>query len=937
MKFLMIFNNLPFAVKMSLLGLLTVVMVLVPTVPLTKQLSANVDFNAQELSGIAPSKYAGDLLAALQQHRGLASFTLNGSNQSQRSIVAKDTDGLFAKLSESVQSGLQQPAITKQIQQLNQDWQKLESQVAAGGITSAESFARHNEIINVLVQDVQNQILDSSGLSYDPVAESYHLIIGALQNTPRLTEAVAQVRGTGAALLASGVQDPAQQLLIVRHLAEAQQPYIDLLRNIKVAAGLSEKANVKQLLTETQKIELGMQQLQKSVEEHILRPQSLTYSSDLYFNDASQVIDHIYQVSQKISGVLEQVLVERDQAYRADRTRLMTIVVGCALAFFSLAIYLVVSFSRGLNANVVTARAIMAKDFSKAKESARKDEIGALQRAMFEMNKGLEIAEQQARELADRAAADAEKAAKDAVVARENQRIRQALDETSTNALIVDADRKVIYANKSMMSMLRRAQSTLQQELPYFDTEKLVGGLVDVFEKQTGQATSFLSRLEQARTTDLLIAGIHLRVTATTIFRDHGERLGTVLEWLDRSQEVHAELEVEAVVQAAVRGDFHLRVEQQNKHGFMLKIAEGLNALTDTCERSLSDINRVLQAIADGDLTQRVSATYQGTFEALKAGCNQTANNLSEMLIEIRDASATINTAADEISRGNTDLSSRTEEQASSLEETASSMEELTGTVRQNADNAQQANRLAAQASEVAVTGGDLIRQVVDTMAAINDSARQISDIIGVIDGIAFQTNILALNAAVEAARAGEQGRGFAVVASEVRSLAQRSANAAKDIKGLISDSVTKIGNGNHLVGRSGQTMQDIVVAIKRVNDLMSDIAAASVEQATGLDEVGKSVSQMDNMTQQNAALVEEAAASAESLLSQANQLSVQVAKFKLDNEPRQVKAMAPRVPQATGRNAGMLKSNVAVLKAKTGSKQLARQQTAVDDEWEAF
>jgi methyl-accepting chemotaxis protein len=345
----------------------------------------------------------------------------------------------------------------------------------------------------------------------------------------------------------------------------------------------------------------------------------------------------------------------------------------------------------------------------------------------------------------------------------------------------------------------------------------------------------------------------------------------------------------------------------------------------------------VLQAIADGDLTQRVSATYQGTFEALKAGCNQTANNLSEMLIEIRDASATINTAADEISRGNTDLSSRTEEQASSLEETASSMEELTGTVRQNADNAQQANRLAAQASEVAVTGGDLIRQVVDTMAAINDSARQISDIIGVIDGIAFQTNILALNAAVEAARAGEQGRGFAVVASEVRSLAQRSANAAKDIKGLISDSVTKIGNGNHLVGRSGQTMQDIVVAIKRVNDLMSDIAAASVEQATGLDEVGKSVSQMDNMTQQNAALVEEAAASAESLLSQANQLSAQVAKFKLDNEPRQVKAMTPRVQQASGRNAGMLKSNVAVLKAKTGSKQLARQQTVVDDEWEAF
>ncbi len=929
MKFLMMFNNLAFAVKMSLLGLLTVVMVLVPTVPLTKQLSANVEFNAQELSGVAPSKFAGALLTELEQHRGLSSFTLTGADQSQRVQAANAVDKFFAKLSESVQSGLQQPALAKQIQQLDNDWQRLQSQVAAGSMTPAESFAQHTQIINVLVQEIQNQILDSSGLSYDPVAESYHLIIGALQNAPRLMEAVAQVRGNGSILLKGGTPDPVLQALVLQNLASAEQPYLDLLRNIKVAAGLSDKASVKQLLSEAKNIELGMQQLQQNVQEHLIQPAALTYSPQVFFGDTSQIIERIDQVSQSVATVLEQVLIERDQDYRSERTRLLGIVLSCAFAFFSLAIYLVVSFSRGLDANVLTARAIMAKDFSKAKASTRKDEIGALQRAMFEMNKGLELAEQQAQQLAERAVLDAEKAARDAVIARENQRIRQALDETSTNVLIVDAERKVIYLNKSILAMLRRAQSTLQQELPYFDVEKLVGAPVDVFEKQTSQATSFLSRLEQAGTTDLLIAGIHLRVTATTIFTEHGERLGTVIEWLDRSLEVQAELEVEAVVQAAVRGNFHLRVQQQNKHGFMLKIAEGLNSLTDTCERSLTDISRVLRAIADGDLTQRVNATYQGTFEQLKEGCNQTANKLSEMLLEIRDASSTINTAADEISRGNTDLSSRTEEQASSLEETASSMEELSGTVRQNAENAQQANKLAAEAAQVAVTGGDLIRQVVDTMAAINDSARQIADIIGVIDGIAFQTNILALNAAVEAARAGEQGRGFAVVASEVRSLAQRSANAAKDIKGLISDSVTKIGNGNHLVGRSGQTMQDIVVAIKRVNDLMSDIAAASVEQATGLDEVSKSVSQMDNMTQQNAALVEEAAAAAESLLSQANQLTSQVSKFKLDEAPRQVKTVAPRLQQASPKSSGMLTTK------STG--QLPKQQTPAEDEWEAF
>ena len=932
MKFLMIFNNLRFAVKMSLLGLLTIVMVLVPTVPLTKQLSANVEFNAQELSGLAPSKHASALLAALQQHRGLASFTLTGAAQNQRLQVASKVDNFFAKLSESVQIGLQQPELQKQIAQLNNQWQQLQSQVASGSMTPAESFLQHNQIVDVLVQEIQNQILDSSGLSYDPVAESYHLIIGALQNTPRLMEAVAQVRGTGATLLRAGVQDPVQQSLVVQHLAEVQQPYLDLLRNIKVAAGLSEKASVKQLLAETQKIELGIKQLHQNVDEHLIRATTLNYSPELFFSDTSQVIEHIYQVSQNIAVVLEQVLVERDLDYRAERSRLITIVLSCAIAFFSLATYLVVSFSRGLNANVLIARAIMAKDFSQAKASLRKDEIGALQRAMFEMNKGLEIAEHQAQELALRAAADAEKAAQDAVIGQENQRIRQALDETSTNVLIVDAHRKVIYINKSLLTMLRRAQFNLQQDLPHFDADKLLGSLVDVFEPNSAQATSFLSRLEHAGTTDLLIAGIHLRVTATVIFTEHGERLGTVIEWQDRSVEVQAELEVEAVVQAAVRGDFHLRITQQNKNGFMLKIAEGLNALTDTCERSLNDISRVLQAIANGDLTQRVSASYLGTFEQLKEGCNQTANKLSEMLLEIRDASATINTAADEISRGNTDLSSRTEQQAASLEEAASSMEELTSTVRQNAENAQQANRLAAQASEVATSGGDLIRQVVTTMAAINDSARQIADIIGVIDGIAFQTNILALNAAVEAARAGEQGRGFAVVASEVRSLAQRSANAAKDIKGLISDSVTKIGNGNQLVGRSGQTMQDIVVAIKRVNDLMSDIAAASVEQASGLDEVGKSVSQMDNMTQQNAALVEEAAAAAESLLSQANQLTVQVSAFKLDDAPRQIKVVTPRLQQSQPRAAVMKRSE-----GQSLNKQLPRQKVSAEDEWEAF
>jgi methyl-accepting chemotaxis protein len=270
-------------------------------------------------------------------------------------------------------------------------------------------------------------------------------------------------------------------------------------------------------------------------------------------------------------------------------------------------------------------------------------------------------------------------------------------------------------------------------------------------------------------------------------------------------------------------------------NGNPFKVVKYATDITATKE-AVNEIKRVLLSLADGDLTTRLEVEFQGEFIQISSAMRSFIENLVTMISEIRSASDLINTAATEIAQGNSDLSSRTEEQASSLEQTASSMEELTGTVKLNSENADQANGLASQASTIAIDGGKLIGQVVDTMGSINESAQKISDIIGVIDGIAFQTNILALNAAVEAARAGEQGRGFAVVASEVRSLAQRSAEAAKDIKNLISDSVNKIENGNELVNKSGKTMEEIVLSIKRVNDIMGEIAAASAEQASGID-----------------------------------------------------------------------------------------------------
>jgi methyl-accepting chemotaxis protein len=344
-----------------------------------------------------------------------------------------------------------------------------------------------------------------------------------------------------------------------------------------------------------------------------------------------------------------------------------------------------------------------------------------------------------------------------------------------------------------------------------------------------------------------------------------------------------------------------LSTELELKPGDNSSLLYSLKSMQDSLSTILHDITNVATAMASGDLTQTIKGDHPGVFGKVKAGVNSTVENLKELVGQIKEATDTIYTASGEIAAGNSDLSQRTEEQASSLEQTASSMEELTSTVKQNAENAKRANQLAINASEIASNGGAVVAQVVTTMNSINESSRKIVDIISVIDGIAFQTNILALNAAVEAARAGEQGRGFAVVAGEVRNLAQRSAAAAKEIKTLIGNSVEKVEGGSKLVVQAGQTMDDIVTSIRRVTDIMSEITSASVEQSDGIAQINVAISMMDEVTQQNAALVEEAAAAAESMEEQAQNLSASVGVFKVDNHAIH-SAVAHREPSSVNR-----------------------------------
>ena len=465
-------------------------------------------------------------------------------------------------------------------------------------------------------------------------------------------------------------------------------------------------------------------------------------------------------------------------------------------------------------------------------------------------------------------------------------RLQSAVDGAQANLMLCDTELNITYVNPAVVTMLTKRQSLLRESFPGFDASSLVGQNIDQFHKNPAHQRGLLGDKHRLPAkAEIKVAGLEFEVNATAIVDPNGNMMGNMVEWKDITEQKDAERQIENLIDEATRGNLAQRLEVERYEGFMRNVGDGINTLLNTVVLPIQETTRVITSLADGDLTQSMDGNFLGEFGVLRDAVESSMENLRNMVGQIRTAGGEITSGAAEIAQGNSDLSQRTEEQASSLEETASSMEELTGTVKQNADNADQANQLALGAREQATKGGDVVGKAVAAMGEINSSSKKIADIIGVIDEIAFQTNLLALNAAVEAARAGEQGRGFAVVAGEVRNLAQRSAAAAKEIKSLINDSVEKVDDGTRLVDESGKTLNEIVISVKKVSDIIAEIAAASQEQSSGIDQVNKAVMQMDEVTQQNAALVEEAAAASESVDEQARSLSELMQFFKLGDE----------------------------------------------------
>lgn len=813
-----------------------------------------IEFSQKEIKGseyLVPLK---QLALHTAEHRGLTNVFLKsgkvagkGNVLQARSSVATDiqaVDKMDALYGDTLTT-------SQTWQTIKQEWSQLEGQALE--LTKEQSFSQHTTLLNNILS-LSIHVGDSSNLILDPDIDSFYLMDLQVLTLPKLMEKVGELRGYSAGL--AGLDYLSQMQLIKLVVLKESVNGLVLITMHDIDTAIAENESLRAIFAD-KKVALSnrVNDFMTMIDKLMVEPAGL--QSQQLFSLGTVTISSISTLYDVTAPNLKTLLETRAAGVSQSLIGTLagiTLLIGL-VAFFGYC--LIAYFKKQMGVISDTFYRLTDGQFRNPLDMTAQDELGDVLRALQGMQVRMNVNLSEAKEQATA-----------------GQRIKQALDTVESCVMVADNQLNIIYMNSTVGKMFKNAEADIRKQLPNFNADELLGANIDAFHKNPAHQRGMIPNLTGTLKSGLVIGGRSMDFVANPVINDAGERTGTVVEWVDRTREVRIEEEIASIVEGVKAGKLNERIELSDKEGFFEKLSEGVNELTDVIENVFSDISSTMQSMATGDLTNRIDSDYDGVYLECKNNINASIDQIAGIVTQVNESAEFINNSSEEIASGNNNLSQRAEQQAANLEETASSMEELTSTVKNNADNAQQANQVATAARQLAENGGDIVSSAVSAMQEINVSSNKIAEIIGVIDEIAFQTNLLALNASVEAARAGEQGRGFSVVATEVRNLAQRSATAAKESKELIQTSVQKVRSGTEFVNETGKSLSEIVSGVKKVGDIVAEIAAASAEQSQGIEQVNQAVSQMDEITQQNAALAEQASAASVSMSEQSTKMT---------------------------------------------------------------
>jgi len=795
--------------------------------------SKAIDMAEGELTGveyIAPLRQLSSDVAA---HRGMTNALLNGNETFRDKLALKRNDiTKDIQVIEEADQRLGESLKTGDLwQQLKSEWNKLG--INAEQLAAAESFSRHTALINNIISMIAH-VGDTSSLILDPVLDSYYLMDVIVTKTPALMNQLGILRGKGAGLLSSGKITNAQKINLTSMHANIQTAIDQTIRSVAVA--IENNAQLEPLLTpQLAAFKQSSSVFMKNVDDGLLKAGTLEADASVFFADGSNAIQKTTELFNASEKQLTALLNDRIGDTYAEMFKSVGFVMSLVLIAVLLSVYVSRSITRTTRQVLDVFANISEGKYDNDIVVHTQDELGQLLYGL----KGLQI--RMGYELNTVGEA-----------ANESSSIKTALDRASTNVMMVGVEDEVIYMNDAIQKMFVDVESALKEVVPGFDASQLMASNIEEFFKDIGHQQTSLQALKDSRNAVVKVGSLTLEITTTPVFAESGKRLGTVVEWNNRTEEVGVENEVGSIVEAAANGDFSQQINETGKDGFYLKLAKGINEVLQTTSTGIDDVVRVLRALAQGDLTQSIEADYKGVFGQLKDDVNTTSERLTNVIGKVHSNNDQSAGTATQVSSTSQELGQGSSEQAASLEEISSSMEQMSANIRQSADNASQTEQIAQKAATDAEESGQAVNEAVGAM-------KDIAEKISIIEEIARQTNLLALNAAIEAARAGEHGKGFAVVAAEVRKLAERSQKAAGEIGDLSGTTVT-------VAEQAGDKLLKLVPDIQKTAELVQEISVASREQDTGAEEINKAIQQLDQVVQQSAASAEELASSAQEL-----------------------------------------------------------------------